>query len=131
MSASSFLIRQLGNNFRISQRYFSQNLKARNSAPLNTPNTPAEGPVSGETRISNKLKAKFSPCTVQVQDVSGGCGDFYAINIASPAFKGIPIVKQHQMVQDVLKEEIRNIHGLQVTQGTKYLITRKAHERVL
>jgi stress-induced morphogen len=44
----------------------------------------------------------------------GGCGSFYAITIASTAFKGLPIVKQHRLVNDVLKEEIKGIHGLQV-----------------
>jgi len=44
----------------------------------------------------------------------GGCGTFYAITIASPEFKGIPVVKQHRLVNEVLKKEIEGIHGLQV-----------------
>jgi acid stress-induced BolA-like protein IbaG/YrbA len=44
----------------------------------------------------------------------GGCGTFYAITIASKAFKGIPVVKQHRLVNEVLKKEIEGIHGLQV-----------------
>jgi hypothetical protein len=44
----------------------------------------------------------------------GGCGTFYAITIASKAFKGIPVVKQHRLVNDALKKEIESIHGLQV-----------------
>ena len=45
---------------------------------------------------------------------AGGCGSFYAIKIKSDAFKGLPMVKQHRMVNDALKEEIQGIHGLQV-----------------
>jgi BolA-like protein 3 len=44
----------------------------------------------------------------------GGCGSFYAITIASQAFKGLSTVKQHRLVTQVLKEEIEGIHGLQV-----------------
>lgn len=44
----------------------------------------------------------------------GGCGSFYAIQIKSEAFKGMPMVKQHRMVNDTLKKEIEGIHGLQV-----------------
>lgn len=45
---------------------------------------------------------------------AGGCGDFYAITIASGAFSGLSVLKQHRLVQDELKEEIGSIHGLQV-----------------
>ena len=45
---------------------------------------------------------------------AGGCGSFYAITIASTAFKGIPMVKQHRLVNEALKKEIEDIHGLQV-----------------
>lgn len=44
----------------------------------------------------------------------GGCGTFYAINVASPAFIGISKVKQHRLVNEILKEEIAGIHGLTV-----------------
>ncbi|KAJ7367990.1 hypothetical protein DFH08DRAFT_676311, partial [Mycena albidolilacea] len=47
-------------------------------------------------------------------DVSGGCGTFFAITITSETFKGIPMVKQHQLVTRTIKEEIEEIHGLQV-----------------
>ncbi|TFK56022.1 bola-like protein, partial [Heliocybe sulcata] len=68
----------------------------------------------GEARIYGKLQESFKPSELLVQDVSGGCGSFYAITIASDAFKGMPIVKQHRMVNDVLKQEFEGIHGLQV-----------------
>ena len=44
----------------------------------------------------------------------GGCGSFYAISIASEAFKGLSIIKQHRLVNEALKQEIEGIHGLQV-----------------
>lgn len=69
---------------------------------------------SGEEEIHTLLTKRFSPTHVQVQDVSGGCGSFYAIVIASKEFKGLNTVKQHRMVNECLKDIIGGIHGLQV-----------------
>ncbi|KAG6903316.1 hypothetical protein C0995_013069 [Termitomyces sp. Mi166 len=70
--------------------------------------------LEGERLIEAKLVERFSPCQVKVQDVSGGCGTFYAINISSPAFAGLSVVKQHRLVNEALKEEVPGMHGLQV-----------------
>ncbi|KAF9246901.1 bola protein, partial [Melanogaster broomeanus] len=67
-----------------------------------------------EKAIITKLTERFSPSDLAVQDVSGGCGSFFAIRIASNAFQGLTTVKQHRLVTEVLKEEIEGIHGLQV-----------------
>lgn len=50
----------------------------------------------------------------QVQDISGGCGSMYAIEIESPKFKGLTVIKQHKLVNQVLKEEIAQWHGVQL-----------------
>jgi stress-induced morphogen len=50
----------------------------------------------------------------QVQDISGGCGSMYAIQIESPKFKGLTVIKQHKLVNQVLKEEIAKWHGVQL-----------------
>jgi stress-induced morphogen len=85
----------------------------------------------GEQVIYDKLAERFQPSELLVQDVSGappshayhtnplnrcagGCGSFYAITIASTAFKGITVVKQHRLVNEALKKEIEGIHGLQL-----------------
>ncbi len=85
----------------------------------------------GEKLIHSKLSDKFKPTQLQVQDVSGvscaclqrkssslfregGCGAFYAVTIASNAFKGLSTIKQHRMVTELLKKEIEGIHGIQV-----------------
>ncbi|PCH41626.1 bola-like protein [Wolfiporia cocos MD-104 SS10] len=87
---------------------------ARIPAGLRTYVAPPSGLTDGERTIYNKLTEKFSPRELQVQDVSGGCGTFYQIIIASDTFKGLSTVKQHRMVNEVLKQEIQGIHGLQV-----------------
>jgi hypothetical protein len=38
----------------------------------------------------------------------------YAIDIASDQFKGLSIVKQHRKINEILKDEIKGMHGLQV-----------------
>jgi len=68
----------------------------------------------GEQAIFDKLSERFLPSELLVQDVSGGCGTFYAITIASKAFRGIPVVKQHRLINETLKKEIEGIHGLQL-----------------
>ncbi|KAI6151757.1 bola-like protein [Pisolithus tinctorius] len=67
-----------------------------------------------EKAIISKLTERFSPTELAVQDVSGGCGAFFAIKVASEKFRGLPTVKQHMLVTEVLKKEIGGIHGLQI-----------------
>jgi stress-induced morphogen len=45
----------------------------------------------------------------------------YAIDIVAKKFEGISMVKQHRMVNDILKEEIKGMHGLQVKQKRPHL----------
>jgi len=44
----------------------------------------------------------------------GGCGSMYAVNITSPKFRGLSLVKQHQLVNEALKENIKEMHGIQI-----------------
>jgi stress-induced morphogen len=38
----------------------------------------------------------------------------YAIEIESPKFAGLSVIKQHKLVNQVLKEEIAKWHGVQL-----------------
>lgn len=67
-----------------------------------------------EKGIYEKLERELEPTTLQVRDVSGGCGSMYAINIISEKFNGLSMVKQHRLVNSILKEEISGWHGLQL-----------------
>ena len=91
--------------------------------------TTAPTQTDGERTIEHKLRTRFTPKDVQVQDISGasrypllyacadevtgGCGSFYAISITSAAFKDLSIIQQHRLVNETLKEDIAGIHGLQ------------------
>lgn len=47
-------------------------------------------------------------------DISGGCGAMYEILVESVEFKGISRVKQHQLITNTLKNEIKEMHGLRI-----------------
>lgn len=67
-----------------------------------------------EQKIYKMLQERFQPAKLEVQDVSGGCGSMFAILVESTEFKGIPMVKQHRLVNELLKDEISQWHGLQL-----------------
>lgn len=65
-----------------------------------------------EDIIKQELEEALRPTRLQVDDVSGGCGSMFNIEIASPEFKGKSQVKQQRMVNSILKKHIKNMHGL-------------------
>lgn len=70
--------------------------------------------TSEEIRIHKKLVDALETEEVRVQDVSGGCGSMYAIHVTSPKFNNLTTIKQHQLVNEILKEDIPKWHGLQL-----------------
>lgn len=122
-------------------RTFNIQLHSYITREFSTETTPSpEAPdylSESELRIFNKLKTELNPTKLevisqppscpplthpltyhvrvhQVQDISGGCGSMYGIEIVSPKFTGIPVIKQHRLVNQVLEEEIKNWHGIQL-----------------
>jgi stress-induced morphogen len=73
--------------------------------------TTYEGKIANLLRAAPDLK---NPTEVLVEDRSGGCGANFYILVESSAFKGIPRIKQHRIVQDILKEEIRKWHAVSI-----------------
>lgn len=67
-----------------------------------------------ELEIFNKIKAELDPIRLEVQDISGGCGSMYALEIESFKFKGLSIIKQHKLVNQILESEIKKWHGIQL-----------------
>ena len=59
----------------------------------------------GESTLYTLLASALDPSALSVQDISGGCGSMYAITVASGHFKGKSVVKQHRMVNEVLRAE--------------------------
>ncbi|KAL9643803.1 hypothetical protein ABK040_013286 [Willaertia magna] len=55
---------------------------------------------------------------IKVNDMSGGCGAMFDILVVSKKFEGLSMVKQHKMVMELLKKEIKSIHGLTLNTKT-------------
>ena len=89
------------------------------SSPYPPPLEPPDHLDTKELEVFRKLASELSPSRLDVQDVSGGCGSMYAIEIASPKFKGLTIMKQHRLVQSILAEEIKGWHGVQLRTKTE------------
>ncbi|XP_047133440.1 uncharacterized protein LOC124811594 isoform X1 [Hydra vulgaris] len=69
----------------------------------------------GEIDLENILRKNLDVKEIEVQDISGGCGSMYQIFICANEFRGKRMVQQHRIVTDVLKEQVKNMHGLRIT----------------
>ncbi|KAF2400599.1 bola-like protein, partial [Trichodelitschia bisporula] len=67
-----------------------------------------------ERGIFLRLREALDPVALEVQDISGGCGSMYAVAITAEAFRGLPVIKQHRLVNDILKSDIKEWHGIQL-----------------
>jgi stress-induced morphogen len=61
--------------------------------------------------ITQQLKA-LSPVNLVVNDISGGCGSMFEISVESAQFKGLSMVQQHKLVNSLLKDQVKQLHGL-------------------
>ena len=64
--------------------------------------------------VESKIKNKINCDKLEVTDISGNCGNSFCIKIKSPDFNGKTMIMQHRMVNEALKEELKEIHALQI-----------------
>lgn len=75
-------------------------------------------PGAAESHLIATIRASFPNASdIAVVDISGGCGSMYEVYVEAPEFKGVRMVKQHQMVTNALKKEIKDMHGLRISTG--------------
>jgi len=69
-----------------------------------------------ELRVYETLADALEPTALDVQDISGGCGSMFGIEVASAQFKGLSMLKQQRLVNAVLKPQMEreNWHGVQI-----------------
>ncbi|KAL2151314.1 hypothetical protein VTH82DRAFT_6412 [Thermothelomyces myriococcoides] len=70
----------------------------------------AETPITEEslrTALTERLKATH----VEIQDMSGGCGQAFTSLIVSPEFAGKTSLGRHRLVNAALRDEISRIHA--------------------
>ena len=72
--------------------------------------------TEGEQKLIDMLRNRFQSANeIEVIDISGGCGNMYAVFVESAEFIKVRKVKQHKMVNDVLNKEIKeNMHGIRI-----------------
>ncbi|SGZ51920.1 CIC11C00000003169 [Sungouiella intermedia] len=61
--------------------------------------------------LKDIIQERLQASLVQVEDMSGGCGQAFAVIIVSPLFKGKNKLMRHRLVNNSLKEEIAAIHA--------------------
>jgi stress-induced morphogen len=68
------------------------------------------------------LERAFPDATeLRVEDRTGG-GDHFQVTIATPRFKGLPLLEQHRLVNEALAKPLRDgtIHELRIkTKGSE------------
>ncbi|KAI1760670.1 bola-like protein [Hypoxylon sp. FL1150] len=101
----------------------SQTLTRPYSASATAPDSAPTAPVlpekpdyldDAESAIWDKLAAEFAPTELMVQDISGGCGSMYGIEIASEKFRDANMLKQQRMVNAALGDQMKGWHGVQL-----------------
>jgi stress-induced morphogen len=67
--------------------------------------------------IERMIKEGIPGASVEIKDLAGD-GDHYAATVIASAFKGVPKVRQHQMVYAALKGNMGGVlHALALTTG--------------
>jgi stress-induced morphogen len=62
--------------------------------------------------LESELRAAFPDAEILIDDLAGD-GDHYRARITSPAFAGLPRVRQHQLVYAALKGKVGGeLHAL-------------------
>jgi stress-induced morphogen len=82
-----------------------------------SPAAPLEPPADlddKERAVFEQLVESLQPAELVVRDVSGGCGSMYAIEVASEKFRGLGMLAQQRLVNQILKSEIGGWHGVQL-----------------
>jgi stress-induced morphogen len=63
-------------------------------------------------QLEADLRAAFPDARIEIEDLAGD-GDHYKARIVSPAFAGLPRVRQHQLVYAALKGKVGGeLHAL-------------------
>ncbi|KAK4202153.1 bola protein [Triangularia verruculosa] len=70
--------------------------------------------TEGEAQVWDILVAEFAPTQLLVQDISGGCGSMYGIDISSEKFRGLNMLKQQRLVNAALGDLVKEWHGVQL-----------------
>jgi stress-induced morphogen len=65
-----------------------------------------------EEKVKQALQQNVT--SIEVKDISGGCGSFFKVKVVSPTFVGKSPVERNRIIYSALKEEIAEMHGIDV-----------------
>ena len=61
--------------------------------------------------LDQAIRSRLSASHVEIEDISGGCGQAYEVIIVSSEFAGKRTLQRHKMVNAALKDEIAAVHA--------------------
>ena len=66
-----------------------------------------------QSEVEEAIKKVLPDAQITIEDLNGG-GDHLQVNVISDAFKGLSLIKQHQLIYGALAKEMANesIHAL-------------------
>ncbi|KGB76413.1 hypothetical protein I307_00418 [Cryptococcus deuterogattii 99/473] len=67
--------------------------------------------LSIEQRMDQKLRSSLEIHHLEFVDTSGNCGMSYAVTIVSPNFSKKITLQRHKLVNQILAEEIAQLHA--------------------
>ena len=70
--------------------------------------------TDGEARVWDRVVAELAPTQLVVQDISGGCGSMYFIDVSSERFRGLGMLRQQRLVNAALGDIVKEWHGVQL-----------------
>ncbi|KAF4611418.1 hypothetical protein D9613_003782 [Agrocybe pediades] len=61
--------------------------------------------------LEKAIKRAIPVTHLEIEDQSSGCGENYAIVLVSEAFQGKTTLARHRMINDLLKDQIAQMHA--------------------
>ncbi|KAL0487039.1 BolA-like protein [Acrasis kona] len=68
--------------------------------------------MPSKSEFEEILKDRLQTTHLEVEDNSGGCGTMFSVYIVSPLFEGKSLLERQRTVNDLIKEELKDIHAL-------------------
>ncbi|TBU21667.1 bola protein [Dichomitus squalens] len=67
-------------------------------------------PISA-TDLESAIRAAIPVVHLEIEDTSNGCGENYEVFVVSPAFEGKNTLARHRFINEVLKDQIAQMHA--------------------
>jgi len=81
-----------------------------------------------DIQMKEILQQRIKTEEVIVEDQSGGCGAKFSAIIISKDFEGKSLLERHRMVNDAIKDEMKDIHAFSMKTWTPEQWEKKKNE---